>query len=59
MKNTKAALKELAKIGDFVGGFKRIKGREPEVIHITKKQRDTLGIEPEEKLLGKRWEVVG
>lgn len=58
MRKTKAALKELKQIEDFVGGFKRIKGREPEIIYITKKQRDTLGLEQGDKLLGKDWKVV-
>lgn len=58
MKKTKAALKELAKIGEFVGGFTRAKGREPEVIYISKKQKDILGIEDDEKLLDREWKVV-
>ena len=45
MKQTKAALKELATIGNFVACFKRNKGIEPEVIYITKKQKETLGLE--------------
>lgn len=58
VKQTKAAMKELANIGEFLGGFKRAKGEEPEIIYISKKQRDTLGIEVGEKLMVKEWRVV-
>lgn len=51
-------MKELASIGEFVAGFKMAKKAEPEIIYISKKQRDTLGIESDEKLLGKDWRVA-
>lgn len=58
MKQTKEALKELKNIGDFIGGFKRARGKEPDAIYISKKQRETLGLEDGEKLLGKQWRVA-
>lgn len=55
MKDTKAAMKVIKEVGEFIGAYKRCKGSEPEVIYLSKRQIDTLGLEKKEKILGKEW----
>ena len=55
MKSTKASIKEQNVVANFINAYRRAKRREPEVLYLSKRQIEVMGLEPHEKILGKPW----